>query len=230
MEINIETLSDEQKAELQAKLSQSNKEEDGSDYEKRYKDTQASYTKANEEKLTYARKLAQANPKNILDMDAKTQAKVIKDEFGYESLDELKIMKPDIFEEKDNGGVNLDGGDDENKKLQRELALLKMQRDKDNVEWAIDSYISNNPKVAEAIPSFKEKIAEELKYISSKLPAKERVERATKLVTSNSNTGIEAYLSLQGKSYNKTPKAELNDDAIRKAQNALREQLWLKTK
>lgn len=229
--MNIETLSAEQRAELQAQLDQSNTvsgwEKDEANFEKRFKDTQASYTKANEEKINLAKELARINPKAILNMDAKTQAKVIKDEFGYDDLDTLKIMKPDVFEDKPDGD---DADDDDNTKLRREVELLKMQSNKSAVEWAISDFITSHKEVTSAIPDFEKKINDELKYISSELPAKERVSRATKLISSNNDINIEAFLALQGKNHVKSPKGTMSDDNVLKAQNQLRAQLWLKTK
>lgn len=228
--MNIETLTPEQKAELQEQLNNSQPQEgEGSDYEKRYKDTQASFTKANEEKLALARQLASVNPKSILGMDAKTQAKIIKDEWGYDSLDELKIMKPDVFEDKK---VNIENNEDDDTSAQliKELNLIKLQRNKEGVENAISTYVASNRKVVDTIPNFEQRVNDELKYITSELPPKERVERAVRLISSNKDIDIEAFLALQGKSYNKPLNLATNEESIKKAQNELRAQFWLKSK
>jgi hypothetical protein len=109
--------------------------------------------------------------------------------------------------------------------MRREQELLKMKLNKKDVDDEIEKFSSTNSSVVSAIPNFDTKVREELKYISSELPTKERVSRATKLVTGNSDINVEAYLQLQGKNNIKSSGQKLTDDYILDAQNKLRAQL-----
>ena len=160
--------------------------------EEEYKNLQASWTKANQSLISTSKKLVEKDPKELLWMDAQIQNKVIKDVYGYDNIEELKIMLPDIFEKNDDD-LN-DGYDNGDALLQMKIEqeLLKMKLNKKDVNDEIEKYTSSNSNIASSIPNFDEKVREELKYISSELPTKQRVERATKLVSWSSDINVEA--------------------------------------
>lgn len=196
--------------------------------EEEYKNLQAFWTKANQWLINMSKKLVEKDPKELLSMDSTIQTKVIKDIWGYDNLDELKVMLPDIFEEDDYKWSNKWQWDLE--QLKREQELLKMKLNKKDIDDEIEKYTSQNSELVNAIPNFDSLVREELKYISSELPIRDRVNRATKLVSWTSNINVDAYLRLQWKSNIKSSWAQVNDDYIKDAQNKLRIQLWLKIK
>jgi len=200
--------------------------------EEEYKNLQAFWTKANQGLINVSKKLAEKDPKELLWMDAQIQNKIIKDIYGYDNIEELKIMLPDVFEnnEDDKYGDNGWNNGDALEQMKREQELLKMKLNKKDIDDEIEKYTSINWNVVTSIPNFNEKVKEELKYISSELPAKERVNRATRLVGGNSDINVEAYLQLQWKNNIKSSGQKLTDDYILDAQNKLRQQLGLKTK
>ena len=196
--------------------------------EEEYTNLQAFWTKAQQERIALAWKLASKDPKELLNMDASIQNKVVKEIWGYENLDELKVMLPDLFD--DNDGDDKWSSDDVVEQMKREQQLLRMKLEKKEINDEIEKFSSSNSDLVNSIPNFTEKVNEELKNISSNLPAKERVTRATKLVAGNSDLSVEAYLQLQWKNNIKANNKWVSDDYIKDAQNALRKSLWLKIK
>jgi len=194
-----------------------------------YKNLQAFGTKANQWLIDVSKQLAEADPKSILWMNAQIQNKVIKDLYGYDNLDELKVMLPDLFEEKEENNNSYSGEDDVIVQMKKEQELLKMKLNRKDVDDEIEKFTLSNDEAVKSIPNFNEKVMEELKYISNELPTKQRVERATKLISGN-DVNVEAYLNLQWKNNIKASWQEMTDDYILQAQNKLRQQLWLKQK
>jgi len=195
-----------------------------------YKNLQAFWTKANQWLINVSKKLAEKDPKELLAMDAQIQNKVIKDLYGYDNVEELKIMLPDVFKEKDDDWYDSWNNEDALEIMKREQNLLKMKLNKKEVNDEIEKFTIVNSSVASSIPNFDTKVSDELKYISNELPVKERVDRAIKLVSGNSDLSVEAYLNLQWKTNVKSSSQTLTDDYVLDAQNKLRASFWLKTK
>ena len=195
--------------------------------EEEYKNLQAFWTRANQWLINVSKKLAEKDPSELLSMDSTIQNKVIKEIWGYDNLDELKVMLPDIFEKDENKWRR---SEDDFEQMKREQELLKLKINKKDIDDEIEKFTSSNSEIVNAIPNFENLVRDELKYISSELPAKERVKRATRLISWNSDVNVEAYLRLQWKSNIKAGWTQINDDYIKDAQNKLRKQLWLKTK
>jgi hypothetical protein len=61
--------------------------------EEDYKSLQAEYTRANQEKINLAVKLANIDKKSIIEIgDKKLQDKVIKEIYGLNNIDEVKLI------------------------------------------------------------------------------------------------------------------------------------------
>jgi len=199
--------------------------------EEEYKNLQAFSTKANQWLIDTSKKLIEANPKELLNMDSTIQNKIIKDKWGYDNIDELKSFLPEVLWEGEPEIINNDKwGNDIYNSLKREQEMLKYKLNKKEIDDEVDKYMSTHSQLLNSVPQFKEKVIEELKYISSDLTNKERVSRATKLVSGNTDISVEAYLQLQWKNVIKSSKQDITDDYISDAQNKLRASLWLKTK
>ena len=196
--------------------------------EEEYKNLQAFWTKANQALIDMSKKLAEKDPKELLNMESKIQNKIIKEVWGYDNLDELRIMLPDVLEGKSTEEFNNDETSVE--KMEREYRLLKMKLEKKDIDDEIDKYVSANSKIVSSIPNFSEKIKEELKSISSNLPSKERVNKATKLISNSLDIDVETYLQLQWKTMVKSSEQKLDRKDMVTAQNQLRKSLWLKEK
>ncbi len=193
-----------------------------------YKNLQAFSTKASQERIELAKKLVSKDPKEILAIDdIKLQNKVIKELYTYDNLDELKVMLPELFEEKKEDGENNE--DDRFAKLEKEQRLMRFKLEKEALASELEKVKLGSPTLEKAIPNFEERVKEELKYISSELPLQERVKRAVKMVSSGTDVSIEALLALQGKSFQQPPSNKKPEELL-DAQNSLRKALWLKTK
>ncbi len=95
-----------------------------------YKNLQAFSTKASQERIELAKKLVSKDPKEILAIDdIKLQNKVIKELYTYDNLDELKVMLPELFEEKKEDGENNE--DDRFAKLEKEQRLMRFKLEKE---------------------------------------------------------------------------------------------------
>lgn len=170
--------------------------------EEDYKNAQAFGTKARQWELKALTKLVQQNPSELKNIEDKKALKtILESEFNVSSLDELEIINPNVFKwdnENDNN-EDFDDEDDRYSKLEKKIKLMEYKETKGAVQDAINSVKANNSLVVETIPNFEDKLEEEMKYISSDLSPKERVNRAFKILTNSSESSFEAYLSMQGK-------------------------------
>lgn len=158
-----------------------------------YKNLQSSYTKANQERIELATKLAEKDKSSILDIkDKKLQDKVIKELYWLNNLDEVKIIHWDKFYE---DRTDEDDDEDRTSKLEKELKILKYTQTKGEINSAIEEYKKENPIHFEDGEA-EDKLKEELSYISDTLPHKERVRRAATIVFWNKR---EAYDALKEK-------------------------------
>jgi len=169
---------------------------DGSvDYEKQYKELQGEFDRRNEKSFKKDLKLAELDKKYILDVeDRKTQNKLVKELYWYDSLEELKLIQGNNFyEEHSDEDIELD----RTTQLEQELKIIKHKLNKDKLEEALATYTSEHKDVfidASAI----NKLKDELQYVSDGLNAKERVERAGKLAFGvYVDKTSEAYMALQ---------------------------------
>jgi len=150
------------------------------DFEKRYKDTQASFTKAQNDKIEMAKMLVEADPANIEKItDEKIKGKILEEKWGVENIEQLKTLFP--------SALNPNKEEDEDElteveKLRQEVKLMKYQNTKTKTKEVLEWVISNNKDIVATIPEFEDKLREELKYISDKLSPKDRVAKAFKIV------------------------------------------------
>lgn len=162
--------------------------------EEDYKNLQSFSTRANQERIDLAIKLANKDKKSILEItDKKLQNKVVKEIYNLDNIEEVKLIHwANFYEERE------DEDEDELSeldKMKRELSLLKYSQSKSEIEGAIEKYKEDNKDL------FKDeeqeiKFRDELKYISSDLPTKERINRASKIVFGINATDA-AYIALQ---------------------------------
>ena len=195
----MENEADLKEKELQDKKSQSDKgqwDEPKTYSDEEYKNAQSFGTKARQDLISMTEKLIKANPKELEDMeDIKLQNKVIENLYGANSLEELKIISPEIFEDKK--ADNNDDNDDELTKLQRKVQLMEYKNNQGALKNAIDGIKSSNRDLADTIPNFEQEMEKEMKLFSSDLSIKEKAERALKLVGGSTPASAEAYLALQ---------------------------------
>lgn len=195
--------------------------------EEEYKNAQAFGTKANQQLISISKQLAEQNPKSLKWMEANIQEKVIKEIWGYDNVEELNIMMPELFDEDVSPSWDGDSMED----MKKRQILLERKLDEKNIKDEIDRFEMSNNNITKVIPNFWEKVREELKYISSSLPAKDRVDRASRLVTnSRGNIDVESFLALQGRNQIKWTSTQTSDEKMKETQNELRRHLWLKSK
>lgn len=179
--------------------------------EEDYKNLQSSYTRANQERIELAVKLAEKDKSSILDIkDRKLQEKVIKEIYNLNNIEEVKVIHWDKFYEERSNDYNED--DDKMSMLEKELKLLKYSQTKWELESSINEYKKSNPLMFEDEWA-EDKLKEELSYISDSLPIKERVRRAASIVFWNNNSPVDkAYLDLKEKwAYIKGDEKETNE-------------------
>ena len=192
--------------------------ENNIDYAKAHKEAQDELSKKGEALIEANLKLAEINPKSILDMDRKMQNKVVKKLYWYENIEELKLIQGDEFYKESS---DEDEDDDDNKlsSLEKEVKILKYQREKGALEWALEKFKTAHPWLVKDDTAL-EKIKTELEYISESLPAEDRVKRAAKIALWNTISDTDAaYLAMQdvsmwgtSSSQKTEEKAKENDD------------------
>lgn len=163
--------------------------------EEEYKNLQSFSTKAQQEKIALAERLVKNSPKELETMDVKLQNKVIESLYWASSLEELKIISPELFENEGWGG---DDNDDDKLKLERKVQLMEYKMNQGAVSTVIENLKISNKDLADTVPEFEAKMKEEMKAFSSDLSIKEKAEKAFRLI-SWWNTSSEAYLAMQGK-------------------------------
>ena len=184
-----------------------------------YKNLQSSYTKANQERIELATRLAEKDKSYILDIkDRKLQDKVIKEIYWLNNLEEVKVIHWDKFyETRDDYN---DDDEDRTAKLEKELKILKYTQTKWEIESAILEYKKEN-KILFEDSEVEDKLREELTYISDKLPHKERVKRAASIIFWFKNNPVDnayaelkekwAYIKWDDKSSNNKTKTKLEE-------------------
>lgn len=206
--------------------------DDGNKYSSEdLKNLQSFADKARQGELNFAKRLVEKDPKELLNLEGTTQNKIIKDLYGYDNLDELRIVKPELFEEDEDEGVQYKGKPtwDENlDEYLRKQELLEYKLWKKELDDEYERFASANKSSVDAIPNFKEKVFEQVKNISSSVPASDRMQMATKLVSSSLNLDVETFLSLQGRTSQIAPKGgKGTDEIIERNSQILREKLGL---
>lgn len=136
------------------------------------------FTQARQREINLAIKLAERDKKSILDLDRETQNKVVKELYWLNNLEEVKLIHWDNFYSKQDWDE--EESDDRLAQLEREIKLSKYQREKQEIDSAIDELRRENPLAFED-SEVELKIKEELQYVSDKLPPKERVRRAASM-------------------------------------------------
>ena len=81
--------------------------------------------------------------------------------------------------------------------MRRELDIMKLKDKKTKTKDAIDSVVRDNKDVVETIPDFVDKLKEEMKFISSDIPAKQRAQKAFRAVAFEYGSPEKAYAILQ---------------------------------
>lgn len=160
--------------------------------EEDYKNAQSFWTKKAQWEMTFAMKLVEKDKSEILNIpDKKLQNKIIKEIWWLDNLDELKLIHWDNFY-KEHKSEDEELSDIE--RLNKELLLLKHNQAKTQLENEINDYVKTNPHL------FKNEwnmdlLLEELRYISSDLSIKDRINRASKIAFWVNNVN-NWYLSL----------------------------------
>lgn len=178
------------------------------DFEARHKEAQDALSQKAEENIKTNIKLATLDPKEILTMDGKMQNKVIGEIYGYNNVEELKLIQGEEFwksaDEKELSDYD---------ELAQQMKVLQYQNKKSDVNRALENYQKDNSKIFTDNEDALQKIEGELAYISETLPAKERVERAGKILFGNNyvDNTTQAYLSMQDQSMSAGSRANRTD-------------------
>lgn len=182
----VETSQEEQalKAAEEAKAIEAKKAQEA--------ELQAAYTRTRQNEIDLAVKLASKDKSSILDIkDVKLQNKVIGEIYGLSNIEEVKAIYGEEFYKSDDEKT-----EDDTVKLQREIALMKHNSEKEKIERAIKDYKRTNPELVPDAQS-EEQLRGKLSLLSHTIPAEERVELAGKLAFGNTNKVNEAYKELQ---------------------------------
>ncbi len=166
-------------------------------WEARHKEASDTLSKLAEQNIKTNVKLAQSSPEEILNMEPKLQNKVIGEIYGYNNLEELKLIQWDEFwkgkEEQEMTDVET---------LSQKIKILDYQNKKSELTRAMEDYQKDNKEIFSDNEDALSKIESELAYISDTLPAKERVERAGKILFWDNyvDNTTSTYLSMQDSS------------------------------
>lgn len=224
---NNEELQKEEKQNLDSTQEQPNKgEEEGKKVsEDDYKNLQSFSTKTSQEKIELAKKLVKVNPKELLEMDSKLQKKILEDEFGVSSVEELKIINPNLLS--DNSSKNDEDDEDELAIMKKKLKLMEYRSNEDAIAKEIEKIQINNKDVSDTIPDFNEAMKKEMANFSDSLSYKERADRAFKLLTASNEASSAAYMAMQGitivkGSWSKTEEQNIDESPLAKAMRASR--------
>jgi len=185
--------------EKEQKIWELKKANESLNYEKMFKDTQASFTRAQQEKVEMAKMLVESNPANIKNIsDEKVRNKIIQEKWWVETLDQLEYIYPDYAKKPNDGwGDGEDGDVSEIEKLNREVKFMKLQNVNTKTKEALIDVSEKYGEVIKTIPEFDTKLQSELKYISEQLSPKERVEKAFKLVVNSNGSTANAFSIMQ---------------------------------
>lgn len=178
------------------------------DFEARHKEAQDALSKKAEENIKTNIKLATLDPKEILAMEGKMQNKVISEVYWYNNIEELKLIQGEEFW-KSADEKELSDFDELNQKMK----ILEYQNKKSDITRALESYQKDNSKIFDDNEDAVQKIEGELAYISETLPAKERVERAWKILFGDNyvDNTTATYLSMQDQSMSAGSRANRTD-------------------
>ena len=148
--------------------------------EEDYKNLQAFATRTRQFAIRTAIDAVEANPQYISSIEDKSvQDAVVKHKYGFDNYEQLIAVMWDNFSQSNSNDW---GNGDENipTKLEKEVRLLKYQQEVTQIDNAIAEYKMSNPQMF-AEEDAEQKLREELKFISDKLPIKERIRRSAQI-------------------------------------------------
>lgn len=144
----------------------------------KYKSLESEYTRNRQNLIKAEVRLAKADPSRIKELqdDVKLQNAVIKEVYGLANLSELRAVYGENFSSPIDGVDE----DDEVSVIKRELNLLKFKASVSESEKAMVDFKASNPHFFSENDA-EEKIREKMDFISSSLPASERIAMAARL-------------------------------------------------
>lgn len=139
-----------------------------------HKNLEGDYTRSRQDAIDLATQLVQANPKALSTIkDSRIQNAVAKQVYWFDTYNQLISVVGENFH------LSADEENlDKTERLEREVRILKNDNATRELNSAIESFISQNKDVINT-PEDEAKLRDELKFISSELPAKERIRRAS---------------------------------------------------
>lgn len=174
----------------------------------RYEEASATITKKSQALIEATRRLVDKDPTEVERIsDEKLQKKILLEKWDVESVEELKIIHPEALSWKNTKKEDMDDEVSEVEKMRRDLEMMKLKDKKTKTKDAIDSVVRDNKDLVETIPQFVEKLKEEMKYISSDIPAKQRAEKAFKAVAFEYWNPEKIYSIVQGETVKKGKKS-----------------------
>lgn len=150
--------------------------------EEDYKNLQAFATRTRQFAIKTALDAVEQNPRYISSIEDKSvQDAVVKQKHGFDSYDQMiAVMWENFVWDTSQWG---NGDNDENAQntfLEKEVRLLKYQHEQSQVDSAIAEFKSSNPQLFTDETS-EQKLRDELKFISTSLPIKERIKRSAQI-------------------------------------------------
>lgn len=202
----------------------------GDDWEKRYKDTQAFATQKNQALIDFAKAQVERDPTSIkLIPDKTVQKKILQEKWNVDSIDELETLFPEVLKPKDN--KNNEEDEDKYVALEKKVKLMEYKETKTKTKEAIDEIKKTHKDLVSTIDGFDEKLAEEMKYLSSELSPQERAQKAFKILTTNIWNIDDVYAMLQWVTIpKKTEEPKLSADKLKEAQEGILSYMGIKTK
>lgn len=139
-----------------------------------HKNLEGDYTRSRQDAIDIAMQLVQANPKALSTLkDSRIQNAVAKQVYWFDTYNQMiAVVGENFYESQEDENL------DKTTKLEREVRLLKFKSETSELDSAIEAYVAQNKNVISNAAD-EAKLRDELKYISTDLPAKERIRRAS---------------------------------------------------
>lgn len=189
-----------------------NNNQEGNEENEVTKKLRDQFTQARAREINYATKIAETDKETILSLDPETQKKVIKNIYGLNNIEEVKLLHWEEFYKSKTTESDSSQEDDRLERVEKELKLTKYQQELREIDGEIEKMKLQYPLAFEN-EEVEQKVRDEIALISNKVDNSERVRRATSFVVSNTEN---AWKSLRSTGSFSQPKVNVEEQTANK--------------